>query len=347
MKKGTNRAFRFAIVGCGVVSLQHIEALRRIDSATLAVVVDEDSHRAEKLGTQYGIEWSSDLDRVLARPDIDVVSVCVPSHLHAGIGIRAANSGKHVVMEKPIDIRLDAAQSLVDTCERNRVLLTVISQHRFHPGIRPAKDLIEAGKLGRLLLGDVQIKYYRSQEYYDSGAWRGKWATDGGGCLMNQGVHYVDIFRWLMGDAKRVTAKCATSAHTIEVEDIALAIVEFANGAHGIIEASTAVYPELSERIQISGTEGTILIEGGELAQVAIRGDDTLERRQLNLEDRPYPTGELHAMQLQDFLRAIETGGKPLVSGHDGLRVLEIILGVYESAKRDEPVALQSAGIGA
>jgi len=341
-----SRKLGFAIVGCGVVSQQHAAALASLPNAELVAVVDEDAARAQKAGTEYGVDWSQDLGATLERPDVDVVCVCVPSNLHATMGIPAAEAGKHVLMEKPIDISLGAADALLESCRKANVQLGVVSQHRFRPGFAPAKKIIDSGQLGKLVLADVHMKYYRTQEYYDSGAWRGKWATDGGGCLMNQGVHYVDIFHWLLGDVARITAKCVTRAHTIEVEDVATAILEFQSGAIGIIESSTATYPEMPERIQISGTDGTILIEGGELTQVVLRSDTANGQKVVAPESTAYQPGKFHAMQIRDFVDAIRSGRDPMVTGQDGRKVLEIVLSVYESARRDAPVSLPLMSTG-
>ena len=197
-----------------------------------------------------------------------MVCVCVPSGLHAEVGVRAAKAGKHLVVEKPIDVTLAAADRLIEAARTAGVALTVISQHRFDPGLIELKRLLGEGALGRLVLGEASTKWYRTQAYYDSAGWRGTWAMDGGS-LMNQGVHYVDLLRWCMGPVTEVTAVCATQAHQIEVEDTALAIVRFGSGAVGTILSSTAAFPGFPQRLEITGTEGTVIIEDGQIVRRA------------------------------------------------------------------------------
>ena len=197
-----------------------------------------------------------------------MVCVCVPSGLHAEVGVRAAKAGKHLVVEKPIDVTLAAADRLIEAARTAGVALTVISQHRFDPGLIELKRLLGEGALGRLVLGEASTKWYRTQAYYDSAGWRGTWAMDGGS-LMNQGVHYVDLLRWCMGPVTEVTAVCTTQAHQIEAEDTALAIVRFGSGAVGTILSSTAAYPGFPQRLEITGTEGTVIIEDGRIVRRA------------------------------------------------------------------------------
>jgi UDP-N-acetyl-2-amino-2-deoxyglucuronate dehydrogenase len=343
----------FAIVGCGVIAPTHARAIRALPGARLVAAVDVDEDRARRLTDDFGGDPETDLDRVLARPDIDVVSVCVPSGLHAEIGCRAAAAGKHVLVEKPIDITLEAADRLIATAKRSGVKLSVVSQYRYSPGVQQVRSLIDDGRLGRLILGDAIVKWYRSQAYYDSGDWRGTWALDGGGCLMNQGIHYVDLLQWLMGPVESVVAHCATSAHRIEVEDVALAILTFRNGAIGTLQGSTAVYPGLPERLEISGDGGTVIVEvaqlvlcelkdeKGEVGAYGAKGKTARERVSTSAAADPAALAQSsHLPQMTDLLRAIDTGGEPLITGEAGRKPLEVILAVYESAKQGRPVHL-------
>jgi predicted dehydrogenase len=287
------------------------------------------------------------LDALLARPDVDVVCVCVPSGLHAEIGVRAARAGKHLAVEKPVDVTLAAADRLIEAARTAGVALTVISQHRFDPGLVELKRLIDEGALGRLVLGEASTKWYRTQAYYDSAGWRGTWAMDGGS-LMNQGVHYVDLLRWCMGPVTEVTAVCATQAHQVEVEDTALALVRFASGAVGTIMSTTAAYPGFPQRLEITGTGGTVIVEDGRITRRALTGQD---------DHGPDGTGEAstgaaadpaaievasHAAQLADLLAAVAGGREPAVGGQDGRDALEIICAVYESARTGRTVSLGS-----
>lgn len=335
------KTYGFAIVGCGVISATHVKAINAVPNARLEAVVDVVPERSKARGDEAGVPALTDLDEALAMPGVDVISVCVPTGLHAEIGIRAARAGKHVVCEKPIDVSLEAADRLIEACRDAGVGLTVISQRRFDQPVREMKRLIDEKRLGEVILGGAQLKWYRSQEYYDSGDWRGTWALDGGGALMNQGVHYVDLLRWMLGPVRSIRAVCATKAHErIEVEDIALAILEFASGALATIDATTAVYPGLAERLEITGTKGTAVLESGKLVLAETLdgdagsgeagGDEVLSAA----ADPARIATRGHAAQLTDFLAAVEAGRDPSITGADGRAAIELILSVYEAARR-------------
>src|SRR5689334_3401841 len=264
----------FGIVGTGVIAALHAAAIRTLPGARLAAVTDVATGAAGTFAAARGCAAEPDLDALLARPDVHVVCVCVPSGLHAEIGVRAARAGKHLAVEKPVDVTLAAADRLIEAARDAGVALTVISQHRFDPGLIELKRLIGDGALGRLVLGEASTKWYRTQAYYDSADWRGTWAMDGGS-LMNQGVHYVDLLRWCMGPVTEVTAVCATQAHQVEVEDTALALVRFASGAVGTIMSTTAAYPGFPQRLEITGTGGTVIVEDGRIVRRAFGAQAT------------------------------------------------------------------------
>jgi UDP-N-acetyl-2-amino-2-deoxyglucuronate dehydrogenase len=268
---GTRR-HGFGIVGAGVIGLVHAKAIGLVPGARLAAVTDVVPGRAKALAGEWDCAAEPSLAALLARDDVDVVSVCVPSGLHAEVGAQAAAAGKHLVVEKPIDVTLEAAGRLIAAARRNSVLITVISQHRFDTGLDELRRLLDSGALGLLLLGEASTKWYRTQGYYDSAAWRGTWELDGGS-LLNQGVHYVDLLLWAMGPAAEVTAVCATQAHQVEVEDTALALVRFASGAVGTIVSSTAVYPGFAQRLQVTGTNGTVVVEDGRIILRALASE--------------------------------------------------------------------------
>ena len=220
----------------------HADAIATLPDARLVAVTDVAAGAATAFAAARGCAAEPDLDALLARDDVEVVCVCVPSGLHAEVGVRAAKAGKHLVVEKPIDVTLAAADRLIEAARTAGVALTVISQHRFDPGLIELQRLLGDGALGRLVLGEASTKWYRTQAYYDSADWRGTRAMDGG-ALMNQGVHYVDLLRWCMGPVAEVTAVCATQAHQIEAEDTALAILRFTSGAVGTIVAAPPPTP--------------------------------------------------------------------------------------------------------
>lgn len=346
----------FGIIGCGVIAPTHASAIARLPGARLVAVADPVAERARALAGEHGVDWHTDPADLLARPDVDAVCICTPSGHHAELGVQAARAGKHVVVEKPIEITLEAADRLIAACREAGVRLTVISQHRHDGGVRRLRELIDEGRLGRLVLGDAVVKWYRTQGYYDSGDWRGTPEVDGGGALMNQGVHYVDLLQWLMGPVERVVARCATATHDIRVEDVALALLTFRSGALGVIEVSTSVFPGLPERIEISGTGGTAIVEAGALVLAELkeeRGETSAYGAKAQKAegaagpstsaDPAAVTAGAHQAQLQDFVDAIRDGRDPAITGEEARRPLEIILAVYESARTGREVLLPPA----
>jgi UDP-N-acetyl-2-amino-2-deoxyglucuronate dehydrogenase len=335
----------FGIVGAGVIATIHADAIAMLPDARLAAVTDVAAGAAAAFAAARGCPAEPDLGALLARHDVEVVCVCVPSGLHAAIAIQAAKAGKHLVVEKPIDVSLDAADRLIEAARAAGVALTVISQHRFDLGLIELRRLLDGGALGRLVLGEASTKWYRTQGYYDSAAWRGTWAMDGGS-LMNQGVHYVDLLRWCMGPPTEVTAVYSTQAHRIEVEDTALAIVRFASGAVGTILSSTAAFPGFPQRLEITGTEGTVIVEDGRIVRRALATDADPASAAASAASAAADPAALdvasHAAQLADLLDAVDTGREPAVSGADGRAALQVVLAVYESSRTGRPVTLSS-----
>jgi UDP-N-acetyl-2-amino-2-deoxyglucuronate dehydrogenase len=342
----------FGIVGTGVIAAIHADAIALLSEARLVAVTDVAAGAAGAFAASHRCVAEPDLGALLARPDIEVVCVCVPSGLHAAIGVQAAKAGKHLVVEKPIDVSLAAADRLIDAAHAAGVALTVISQHRFDAGLVELRRLLDAGALGRLVLAEASTKWYRTQAYYDSAAWRGTYAMDGGS-LMNQGVHYVDLLRWCMGPPAEVTAVCSTQAHDIEVEDTALAIVRFASGAVGTILSSTAARPGFPQRLEITGTAGTVTVEDGQIVRRALTAADpgpgpapgpavVADSGPSAAADPAAVDVASHAAQLADLLDAVDTGRTPAVTGQSGRDALEIVLAVYESSRAGRPVILSS-----
>jgi UDP-N-acetyl-2-amino-2-deoxyglucuronate dehydrogenase len=346
------RSRGFGIVGSGVIASIHAEAIAMLPAARLVAVTDVAPEAAKSLAGTFGCAAEPDLDALLARDDVGVVSVCVPSGLHAEVGVRAAAAGKHLVVEKPIDVSLAAADRLIGAAAAAGVAVTVVSQHRFDPGLIELRRLIDRGALGRLVLGEASTKWYRTQGYYDSAPWRGTWGLDGGS-LMNQGIHYVDLLLWCMGPVAEVTALYATQTHQVEVEDTALAALRFSSGAAGTIVSSTAVFPGFPQRLEITGTAGTVTVEDGQITRRALRAGP----------GEPGPGGgpdgagaappgaaaakpadldpASHAAQIADLLAAIDAGRRPAVTAESGRAALEVICAVYESARENRTVGLR------
>ena len=334
------------LVGCGVAGDVHANALADLalqGQARLVGVVDVDGGRAQAFGARWGVRFATSLQEALGWPDAEIVHVCTPSGLHAEVGVQAAQAGRHVLVEKPIDVSLAHADDLINACATAHVRLGVVSQHRFDPGFLELKALVAEGMLGRLVLGEARAKWYRAQAYYDSAAWRGTKALDGGGALINQSIHYVDLLLALCGPVAGVSALVATTCHTIEVEDIAAAVVRFSSGATGTILGSTAVFPGLPERLEISGTEGTAILEDGDLVFAATRrelgpvGDHGApwsgERPPTkHVASHAPPYGGRHTDQIADFVDAVQANRPPAITGRDGRNVLAVVLAVYHSA---------------
>lgn len=340
------KVFRFGIVGCGVISPTHAKCIAELPDAQLVAVCDIVEEKARRLAAQYPADVYVDYQRMLERSDIDVITVLTPSGLHAQIAIDAARAGKHVIVEKPMDVTIAQADAMIETANSAGVKLCIISQHRFDPPIVALKDAICQNKLGQLNFGGSHTKWYRSQEYYDSGDWRGTWALDGGGALINQSIHYVDLLTYIMGPVEEISAYTATRAHLrIEVEDIAVAAVRFASGAVGLLEGNTAAYPGLCARLDIYGSDGSVVIENDRVKDWNLRSGEAY------LSDDG-PVGLIagssshdiwhhsHKKQIADMLSAIRENREPLVNGYEGRRALQIVLAVYESARTGKPVRL-------
>jgi UDP-N-acetyl-2-amino-2-deoxyglucuronate dehydrogenase len=324
----TSEPLGFGLVGCGVISETYAAALEGLSGGRLAAVTDVDVERAAKFAEEHATSDAGSLGQLLARPDVDVVCVCVPSGLHAEVGLAAARAGRHVVVEKPIDITLERARSLIDAARSSEVSLTVISQQRYNPGVQRAKALLDEGRLGRLTEVSVSVAWYRSQAYYDSAGWRGTWALDGGGAFMNQGVHYADLVCWLCGQPQVLSATCAAVAHQIEVEDVALALLRFGDGGLGVMEATTNAYPGYQCVLRMSGTKGTLALEDGALVSAQFDDNGPLVSGHLGALKTP----DAHRAQLADIISAISSGREPSVGGEDGYRALKFVLDVYAKA---------------
>jgi UDP-N-acetyl-2-amino-2-deoxyglucuronate dehydrogenase len=345
--------YGFGVVGAGVIGAFHAAAITRVPDARLVAITDVDAGRARAFADRYGCGAEPDLDALLRRDDVDVVAVCVPSGLHAEVGVRAAEAGKHLVIEKPLDVSLDAADRLIAAAAAAGVTATVISQHRFDPGLIELHRLIDDGALGRLLLGQASTKWWRSQGYYDSADWRGTWAMDGG-ALMNQGIHYADLLRWCLGPVAEVSAVTVTQAHDMEAEDCALATLRFTSGAVGTITATTSVIPGFPERLEISGTEGSAVVEDGVLVHQSWGGaGDASGASGVSEEGGGSAVGgsaaasaadlevAAHTAQVGDFVAALEEGREPAVTVADARGTLELVCAVYQSGREGRPVKLR------
>jgi UDP-N-acetyl-2-amino-2-deoxyglucuronate dehydrogenase len=344
---------RFGIIGCGVIGSVHAEAIASLPAAQLVAVTDRIQTNAQKLAGRYGIKAYTNLQEMLDREKLDVVNICTPSGNHREHACAAIRSGRHVIIEKPIEITLPAIDEIVRAQQEMRVKLAVISQHRFDPAALQVHALVEEHTFGRLVLGNAIVPWWRSQAYYDSGAWRGTWALDGGGVLMNQSIHSIDLLQWFMGPVKSLFAYTDRLAHRMETEDVAVAILRFKNGALGAIAATTGAYPGVTTRIEIFGDQGSAVIENDELAYLHLARDDAEKVGAYGTsstpDKRPVEGGapannpaalssNSHALQIADMIRAIHEDGNPLVDGYAARHLVEIILGIYQSARTRQEV---------
>jgi UDP-N-acetyl-2-amino-2-deoxyglucuronate dehydrogenase len=360
----TVEKLRFGILGCGVIGPHHAKAIAGLQSAELVAVADVVPEAAQELAEKYRCSHYASLEEMLSGVDLDAVCVCTPSGMHAEGAITALEAGKHVIIEKPVDVTLEAADRLSEVQRATGRTVAVVSQHRFDATTQAVHEALARGEFGRLTSGSADVRWWRSQSYYDSGGWRGTWELDGGGVLINQAIHSIDLLQWLMGEVVEVTGRTGLLAHErIEVEDTAVAILKFEGGALGTILATTAAYPGLTTRISVHGDRGSAIIDDDELsyfhaagegqegeAYGAGGGENQAERVRERYGETatgpgaasdPASLSMAHRDQIQDFVEAVREGREPLVDLEEGRKSLAIIQGIYESARTGRPVRIE------
>ncbi|MEM1607168.1 MAG: Gfo/Idh/MocA family oxidoreductase [Candidatus Bathyarchaeia archaeon] len=342
-----DQKIKFGIIGTGVGANFCANGLALIASEGVSELIAVSSQREEKakdFASKWGLKyWYTDYKKMLKEAPIDAVIISTPHYQHYAMTIDAIESGKHVLVDKPMAISLKEADEMIVAARRKNVKLGVILQSRFDPTMRKVKEAADNGVFGRLILGEAVVEWFRGQEYYSESPWRGRWATEGGGALINQAIHTIDLLIWIMGKPKYLWAQTDTFAHKIEVEDVAAAIIRFENGSIGVIQGSTAIYPGLPTRLEIHGTRGTAIIEGEVLKRWAILGEEEVASEGTKEGLKSWARPELvpatnHASLLRDFARAIIEGREPAVNGVEGRRSLEVILAIYESAKNNKVI---------
>jgi predicted dehydrogenase len=345
-----------AIVGCGMIARFHARALADVPGARLVALVSRNPANARAVAESVGArcEQYTELEPALARRDVDIVIVTTPSGAHLGPAVAAAEAGKHVVVEKPLEITTERCDRIIDACDRRGVKLCTIFPSRFGDANQALKKAVDSGRFGRLTLGETTCKWWRPQSYYDEGGWKGTQALDGGGALMNQAIHNVDLLLWLLGPVTHINGFTATLAHErIEVEDTAVACLRFAHGGLGVIQATTSVHPGLPKTVAVHGDRGTVVIEQDDV----LRWDFTPETAEdHSVKERfAQKTGASggssnpaaishvgHARQLADFVRDVQTGTAPLVDGREGRKAVEVIQAIYASARTGRSVELST-----
>jgi UDP-N-acetyl-2-amino-2-deoxyglucuronate dehydrogenase len=296
-----------------------------------------------KLCANYGGVPFADIEKFLAHRPMDLVIIGSPSGLHAEHGIRAARHGLHVLTEKPIDISSARADALIAECEVAGVKLGVLFQDRTKPDVHRLKNFLDEGALGKLILADAKVKWYRPPDYYGNSSWRGKLSLDGGGALINQGVHTVDLLLWLMGDVVSVQAQMATALHKIEAEDTITALLEFANGAIGTLVAATSAYPGYPRRIELTGSEGTVILEHDKIIRADLKSprSDLLNNNESADRNQSASSAAVsdvrgHQALIENFLHAIKTNSRPMCDGNEARRSIALIEAIYEAARSGE-----------
>lgn len=343
---------RFAIIGAGNIAKIYVQAFAAIPDAQVTVICNRTESTGRPLAQQAGADWVPDYQSAVQRADVDAVVIATPSGFHAEPAIAAAQAGKHLLVEKPLDITLTRADSIIHAAEAAGVVLACVFPLRFGEGPRQAKAALEAGRLGKLTLADVYVKWYRPPAYYQN-PWRGRWPTDGGGALMNQAIHNIDLVQWLAGPVREVVGRTATLVHNIETEDTAAALLTFASGALGVIQGATSAWPGDPARVELRGDRGTIILEEGRITTWkladAAPGEEsamlTLESSGGSGAADPMAIGfEKHRRQIVDLMEAIRNGRPPAIQGAEARRAVEIVRAIYRSAAQRAPVTLPLTG---
>lgn len=346
------RKLRTGLIGCGKIAAAHAEALATLPESDFVACCDTDEGRARDFAARYGgaqgaTRAFTDVGALLAEGGVEAVCVCTPHPTHAAVVVAMAEAGVHVICEKPLTIDLGEADRMVAAADRAGISLAGIFQRRFWPAAQRVRAALDAGKLGRVTLGECAVRIWRPEEYFASDPWRGKWATEGGGVLMNQAIHAIDLFQWYMGPVVEVYGRHATLKHGayIDVEDTAVATVAFAGGALGTIQATTTCNPGLGFRVTVHGDNGATASvweqpEGREGINDLWTVPGEEEYRSVWTDPEATRPGfpDFHRLQIQDFLRAILEGREPAVTGAEARKSLEIILAVYHSSRTGQPV---------
>jgi predicted dehydrogenase len=335
------------LIGGGNISETHARAARAIADVEIGAIFGTNAERVGRLCREHGGKPYSNFDEFLAHRPMELVAIGSPSGLHAEQGIAAARHGLHVLTEKPIDITVERADALIAETRKAGVQLGVFFQDRGKPDILSVKSAVDAGALGKPLLADARVKWYRQPEYYANSRWRGTWALDGGGALINQAVHTLDLMLWIFGEVKAVQGTCKTALHASEAEDTLIAMLEFANGALGVLQAATSVFPGFPRRLELTGSEGTLIIEHDRLLTADLKNPspDLLKSSEVdkNLSSSSAVVSDArgHQAVLEDFLHAIRTNTKPRCDGQEGRRSLVLVQAIYEACRTGKRVNLE------
>jgi predicted dehydrogenase len=333
----------FAIVGCGNIVENHIRGVLGTPEAELVCVVDVVEAKAKAVGEKYNVKYYTDVKEMLKDRAVDIVTIALPSGLHMDVAIAAMEAGKHAISEKPIEINLEKIDKMITVSKKTGMHMCGIFQSRFYDSSLEIKKAVEEGKLGRVVLGGAYNKWYRAPEYYKSSGWRATWEMDGGGALMNQAIHAIDLLQFFMGEVESVSAYCETLLHEIQVEDTAVAILRFRNGSLGTIEGTTSVFPGEERKLEICGSKGTVTIIGNNQIIWKLEGQPVREEGKKMLGGSSDPKGidmDGHTKQFNAVTKAILAGKIPPVPAAEARKSVELIMAIYKSAKEKREIKL-------
>lgn len=341
------KSIGFGLLGCGFIGRMHAEIIAAMSNARLVACCDRNILAGQLIADEYSCHHYTDFESLLTDDEVDVITICLPSGLHHDAAIASARAGKHVLCEKPIDIDVARAHAMVDVAQTCGIKFSVIMQHRFDPAMVLLRQALDDGTLGGVLWGASRTIWYRDDQYFQN-SWRGTWAMDGGGALINQSVHYIDLLLSVLGDVQSVSAKCRTRLHhKIEVEDVGVANLEFYNGCIGTIEGTTAAYPGHYAELAIFCENGTVVIRNDQLLSYQLKSgkDDRfeafLEPEKSNcLHESAEVPGDSHRRQYEDFVQAIMEDRTPLVTGKDALKSLRVIKAIYRASREKREIYL-------
>lgn len=319
------------IVGCGVISYQHAESLLEIEHSNVIAACSRTEKNREKFSSRFDVPVFPTFEELIAHDDIQAISICTPSGAHLEYAIKAAEAGKHVIVEKPIEVTVERGQKLVQSCEKNEVKLAVIYQNRYSNAVVKLKQAVDSGKIGKPVMARGSVKWFRDQDYYSESGWRGTLDLDGGGALINQSIHTIDLLIWILGTPKIVFGMKGTLTHSgIEAEDNLVASLQFKNEALGLFEASTSIVPAQSRTIEINGSKGTAFLKGDEF---------TLSLHEETLTEKSKKSEEnFHTKQFREIVDAILNDEQPPVSGAEALQSLAVVETIYASCNQHSPV---------
>lgn len=339
-----SKVFKFGIIGTGSIAATHAQCINEIENTTLVAMSASSPSRAQNAEKIFKVPVYHDYKVMMDKNDLDVVCICTQSGNHLGPSIQAAKHGIHILCEKPLETTVEKSKQMIDACKSHNVLLACVFQNRFNADVLELKHAINQGWLGKLLMGNASVNWYRPESYYSTSPWRGTINGDGGAALINQGIHTIDLLLMLMGDAKSVYGNVKTLVHNIEGEDTANAIVNFKNGAIGTVSGGTSLYPGNPERLEIYGEKGNVILEGGSIVTWQVKDHEykaTNKGAIISGASNPTAIGHgLHKLQIIDMIQAIQNSRKPLVNGEEGLKSVALISAIYASSKLKKEISV-------